>query len=52
MKPTDSLEEYFDDTIPDEVLQDDSWEPALLPDLSDMIDTTHSFNDMIEDYEG
>jgi hypothetical protein len=46
-----TLEDSFYEDIPDEVLNDPSWEPKLLPDLEDPFDTNYTWNDIVEDNE-
>ncbi len=47
----DSLNEDFDDNIPQEVLNDDSWSPRLLPDISNLNNIVFTFDDVIETEE-
>lgn len=44
----DELEEWFDDNIPQDVLDSPGWQPRLLPELSNLrID--YKYEDIIED---
>lgn len=47
----DDLEDFFDEQIPQEVLDSDDWTPTLLPDLDSLGKVDYTFNDMTEDNE-
>lgn len=47
----DAMNEFFDEDIPDEVLNDESWEPRFLPTTNDLTRLDHSFDDMIDSDE-
>jgi hypothetical protein len=49
-----SIDEFFDDNIPNEVLHDSSWQPRLMPDLNDLAQphlTHFTYDDLLEDFE-
>ena len=46
------LSRFFDDDVPDDVLNDPTWEPKLLPDIT-KLPTDSTFKDIIEtEYDG
>lgn len=52
----DDLSNHFDENIPQEVLNSDSWNPRLLPDLNSLKEPVTSINDfgfedIIEDFD-
>ena len=49
MNPLNELNDWFDENIPDEVLQDESWSSKLLPDLDNLTDCDYTFEDMVGD---
>lgn len=44
----ENLEEYFDEEIPDEVLNDESWEPRLLAIPEQLGERFIKFEDLIK----
>lgn len=47
----DIFEDDLNEKIPQEVLNDPSWEPRLLPDLDNM-DMHYTYDDIIEEENG
>lgn len=49
------LEDWLDESIPDEVLFDESWSPRLLPEPDNLLNRNFGYSDMTEhiddDYE-
>lgn len=47
MGSIDDFERHLDEHIPDDVLNSDSWDTRLLPDLTRLTDPNRFFGDMV-----
>ena len=45
------LEDFFDENIPQEVLDSDGWDTKLLPNLETLNDLNYSYDDITENFD-